>query len=163
MGNSEDSVIILSSEEIAKGVIETKQSIMLGPPIITEIHDSGNKEVLGISEDDFVLFAQIAIPYQGQIPEDYRVLNGISLDYVKDHFDELETEIYKPLMKFLTDEYSEADFTELLNGITNYIWEDQVDYVPLVDVDSNRIYITIELMLMMEETNPDSQNQEQKV
>jgi hypothetical protein len=135
--------------EILKEASEAK--LTLGEPIIGDIHDSGNKEASGVEAEDFIMYAQVAVPCEGNIPEDHRVLNVIISDYMADKKSVLETSLQKPVLSFLVREYQGvADYSEVLNGMEDFIWEDQVDYLPLVDKTSNRIFFTIELLLEMD-------------
>jgi hypothetical protein len=139
--------------EILKEVEDLKSKVSLKEFTIGEVHDSGNRDVIGIEDEDFVLFVQVAIPFQGELLEDHRVLNVLASDYVADKFKELNAAVNKPILAFLTREYQDvADYTEVLNGVEDLLWEEQVDYIPLVDKSGSTLFITLEIMLAMEPT-----------
>lgn len=141
---------MLKTSEIAKKVQECRESFKLGTPLVEEVHDSGNREIMGISEEDFVLFAAMSVPYQGEPPSDYRVLNAIISDMMASSYKDMETLLAKPVLTYLTLEYRDADYTELLNGLEDYIWEEQLDYTPMVDPDAKTVHFSIELTFQME-------------
>jgi hypothetical protein len=136
----------------------SRDALKLGEPIVGDIHDSGNKEIAGIEPDDFVVYAQVAVPFTGKPPEDHRVLNALMSDYVSEKKKDLEGLLHKPVLSFIVREYqNDADYSEILNGMDDYLWDEQVDYIPLLDVKNSRIFITIELMLAMEPIKPEGQ------
>jgi hypothetical protein len=149
---------MLSYDEVYSALRDARTKVSFGEPVVAEVHDSGNKEVVGVEEEDFVVYVQVAIPYTGTIPENHRVLNALMSDYISSRAKNLEVMLNKPVLTFLSNEYKGvADFSDLLQGMEDYLWEDQVDYVPLVDAPNKKVYVTLELMLSMEQTENEGQ------
>ena len=100
---------------------------------------------------DIEVWADISIKYDGIPPGSYRVLNRMLQDWVDDHEQDLKKLINPKLVDFLKEKYEEIDVSDLNQDFDDYIWEDQVDYMPEVDEDSHTIKFTIELVLDIEE------------
>lgn len=143
---------MVNTEEMARDLKELKNNFFVGDPVLEEIHDADNRELLGLSDYDFTLFAHMSARYEGEPPESYRVLNAFILDMVTDHREDFNTDLAKPVIDYLNDHYSDGDLSELQDGIDDFIWESQIDYIPMLDPENKRIYFDIELILVMEST-----------
>jgi len=141
---------MLTYPEIVKLLEDAKKKVKWGNPLVGEIHESGNKEVVGIDEEDFVLYVQLTVPFEGELPEDYRVINAMVSDFVSERKETLEEISHKPVLAYIIREYPGADSTELRDGLGEFLWEGQVDYIPLIDYENNLVYIVLELILAME-------------
>jgi hypothetical protein len=104
---------------------------------------------------DIDVWANISLKYDGEPPDSYRVLNRIVQDWVDDHDDELKKMINPKLSDFLKENYKDLDISDLDQDFDDYIWEDQVDYMPEIDKDKKKIDITVELVLEIEEKDDD--------
>ena len=91
------------------------------------------------------------IKYEGEPPDSYRVLNRMLQDWVDDNDEALKKEINPKLVDFLKEKYEEIDVSDLKQDFDDYIWEDQVDYMPDVNEDEKTIDFTVELVLEIEE------------
>lgn len=100
---------------------------------------------------DIDVWANISLKYDGETPDSYRVLNRMIQDWVDDHEDELKKMINPKLSDFLKENYKDLDISDLDQDFDDYIWEDQVDYMPEIDKDKKKIDITVELVLEIEE------------
>lgn len=104
---------------------------------------------------DIEVWANISIKFDGVPPDSYRVLNRMIQDWVDDNEDELKKMINPKLSEFLKDNYKDLDISDLDQDFDDYIWEDQVDYMPDIDEDKKKIDITVELVLEIEEEDED--------
>lgn len=104
---------------------------------------------------DIDVWANISLKYEGELPDSYRVLNRMIQDWVDDHEDELKKMINPKLSDFLKENYKGLDISDLDQDFDDYIWEDQVDYMPEIDEDKKKIDITVELVLEIEEKDED--------
>lgn len=141
---------ILTISEMASLLEKATRQVSLTGVTVEEIHDSGNRESLGIVEEDFVLFAEVSTPFTGELPSEYRVLNALVSDYVAKNYKDIETLLFRPVLSFLNREYPDSDYTDLLGGMVDFVWEDQLDYTPMIDEENGRIRFSIELVLEME-------------
>ena len=141
---------MLTISEMASLLEKATKQVSLTGVTVEEIHDSGNRESLGIVEEDFVLFAEVSAPFTGELPSEYRVLNALVSDYVTKNYKDIETLLFRPVLSFLNREYPDSDYTDLLGGMVDFVWEDQLDYTPMVDEENGRLRFSIELVLEME-------------
>ena len=95
--------------------------------------------------------ANLKITYEGTLPDSYRVLNSMIQDWVDDHDEDLKKVINPKLIPFLKEHYKDVDISDLKEDFDDYIWEDQVDYMPEIDEDNNVIKFTVDLVLEVEE------------
>jgi hypothetical protein len=100
---------------------------------------------------DIEVWANIKIKYEGTPPDSYRVINRMLQDWVDDHEDDLKKMINPKLLDFLKEKYENLDVSDLNQDFDDYIWEDQVDYMPDIDEDGKTITFTVELVLEIEE------------
>lgn len=100
---------------------------------------------------DIEVWALVSLDYTGTPPNGYRVLNRIIQDWVDDHESELKKIINPKLSSFLKENYQDIDISDLNEDFDDYIWEDQVDYLPDVKEKENKIEVTIELVLDIED------------
>lgn len=121
---------------------------------IDEVKDLPDDEV-----DDLMahveVWANYTIEYDGDPPDSYRVLNAMIQDWVDSHEKELKKEVNPNLIAFLNDQYKYVDTSDLNKDFDDYIWEDQVDYMPEIDEDKNEINFVIELVLDVAEEEQD--------
>jgi hypothetical protein len=101
--------------------------------------------------NQFDIWANLSIKYEGEVPGSYRVLNSILMDWVDDNEDTLKKIINPSLKKFLQERYKDIDSSELDENFDDFIWEDQVDYIPEINENDKEIDIKIELILDIEE------------
>lgn len=106
---------------------------------------------------DIEVWANISIEYDGVPPDSYRVLNRMLQDWVDDHDGDLKKMINPKLVEFLKDKYDNIDVSDLNQDFDDYIWEDQVDYMPEIDEDKKTIKFTVELVLEIEEDEDDNE------
>jgi len=97
------------------------------------------------------IWANVKLSYEGIPPESYRVLNKMLQDWVDEHEKELKTQINPKLTDFLKENYKDIDLSDLNTDFDDYIWEDQVDYMPEIDEDSKEINFVLELVLEVDE------------
>jgi len=142
---------MLNTQQIAESVKALEGSFKIGDPSLEEIHDAGNREVLGLSDEDFTLYAHMSASYEGEPPEDIRVLNGLVLNIVSDNLDEFNTQLALPVTEYLKANYGDGDLSDITDGLEDFIWESQVDYLPMLDPENKRVYFDIEMLLVMEE------------
>jgi len=97
------------------------------------------------------VWANLTVSYKGTPPDSYRVLNSIIMDWVDENEEQLKKEINPELIEYLKDKYPNLDVSDLNEDFDDYIWEDQVDYMPEVEEEENKINFTLELVLEIEE------------
>jgi hypothetical protein len=97
------------------------------------------------------VWANIHIDYEGTPPDSYRVLNRMLQDWVDNHDEDLKKMINPQLSAFLKEKYANLDISDLNQDFDDYIWEDQVDYMPEIDEDKKKIKFIVELVLEIEE------------
>jgi hypothetical protein len=116
------------------------------------------------SDDDMFaqldVWANMHISYEGDPPDSYRVLNAAIMDWVEEHDDELKKVINPKLVPFIKGRYPDIDVSDLQEDFDDYIWEDQVDYMPDVDEDEKTIKFSIELVLDIDDVADDEGNDE---
>lgn len=100
---------------------------------------------------DIEAWTNISIEYEGTLPDSYRVLNRMLQDWVDDHEKDLKKMINPKLTDFLKEKYKNLDVSDLNQDFDDYIWEDQVDYMPDIDEDNKKIKFIVELVLEVEE------------
>ena len=101
--------------------------------------------------DQLDVWAKIRIKYEGDPPENYRVMNKMIMDWVEDNESELSKLINPELIAYLKDQYEDVNVDDLDKDLDDYIWEDQVDYYPDVDEDKKEIKFIVELVLDLED------------
>lgn len=113
------------------------------------------KSVIDDSIEDFSsnidIWAIISVEYEGEPPESYKVLNKIIQDWVEENEEDLKNLIGPYLIKFLKDRYPNIDVSELEEDFGDFIWEDQVDYMPDIDEENKKITFIIELIIEVED------------
>lgn len=113
------------------------------------------------------IWAKFRISYEGEPPESYRVLNGMIQDWVddadgkidgeKDIDYNLKKEVNPKLIAYLKENYKDIDVSDLDSDVDDYIWEDQVDYMPEVDEEKKQIEFVVELVLEVDENDEDEE------
>jgi hypothetical protein len=120
------------------------------------------KNVVENNDEDFAadieVWANISLKYDGTPPESYRVLNRMLQDWVDDHESDLKKMINPKLLEFLKEKYENLNASDLDQDFDDYIWEDQVDYMPEVDEDKKSIQFTVELVLEIEEDDNEDED-----
>ena len=107
------------------------------------------------------IWAHLSIGFEGEPPNSYRVLNSIIVDWVDEHEADLKKIINPKLISFLKDKFKDLDVSDLKEDFDDYIWEDQVDYVPGIDEDDGRLHFSIELVLDIEDDEVSPGDKEQ--
>lgn len=117
------------------------------------------------SEEDMYaqldVWANMVIKYEGDLPESYRVLNAAIMDWVEEHEAELKKTINPVLVSFIKGRYPDIDVSDLQEDFDDYIWEDQVDYMPDADEDAKTIKFSIELVLDIEDEDEEDEGDEE--
>lgn len=126
--------------------------------------DIDEENVVDNNDEEFTadidVWAKVSISYEGVPPNGYRVLNRMIQDWVDDHENDLKKMINPALVDFLTEKYSNIDISDLDKDFDDYIWEDQVDYMPEIKEDTKKIEFSIELVLEVEESADDDDDAE---
>lgn len=152
---------MLSSQEVAQKVLETANTFTVGTPALMEMHDANNRDVIGLDDEDFAVFAHMSTDYKGTPPEDPRVLNSLIMDLVKAKKQVLEAVLLAPLYSFLRTEYGDGDLSDFDKGdVKDFIWESQIDYFVMVDEENGRVHFDIELVLDMETSEEPEEDSE---
>jgi len=106
------------------------------------------------------IWADMSIKYTGVLPDSYRVLNALIMDWVDENENKLKLAININLKEFLTNNYSDLDISDLDENLDDYIWEDQVDYYPEIDEENSLIHFSLELVLDLEDESENNEEDE---
>lgn len=101
------------------------------------------------------VWAKFTLKYDGEPPESYRTLNAMIMDWVDSNENRIRVLVNKQLIPFLKEQYKDIDVSDLDDKIDDYIWEDQVDYMPEVDEANRKITFVLELVLDIEDKDLD--------
>ncbi len=106
----------------------------------------------GISEKEptpeaVEIWAAVKVPFKGEIPESYKVLNLMIGDWVAEKETELTKMLHEKLVEHFKKNYPDSDASEVENSEDSAIWLDQLDYMPRVEEDEKSMIIEIELVL----------------
>jgi len=104
------------------------------------------------------VWVDMSLKYEGIPPQSYRTLNAMIMDYVDENEESIKKEVNPKLKDFLDKMYPEVDTSDLDEDFDDYIWEDQVDYMPELDESNNEVRFSIELVLDVE--NYEDENEE---
>lgn len=96
------------------------------------------------------IWAAIKVPYTGELPDSYKVLNLMIGDWVESNLEKLTQTLHDELKKHFTANYPESDASALDQMEDTAVWLDQLDYMPDVDEDKKTMQIEIELVLNAE-------------
>lgn len=114
-------------------------------------------EIMGTEEEDDEEFdsqvdvwAKFSLSFDGIPPDSYRVLNTMLMDYVDDNITKIKTLVNQQLVPYLKEQYKDIDLSDLTDDFGDYIWEDQVDYMPEVDEENGLITFVVEMVLDVE-------------
>lgn len=114
----------------------------------------------GMVEDDqganIDAWAELSIKYEGEPPQSYRVLNSMIMDWVDDNEAKLKKIINPQLKSYLQKEYPDIDLSDLEEDFDDYIWEDQVDYMPEINESKKKIDFVLELVLEVDEVEEEA-------
>jgi hypothetical protein len=150
------SVVAAMKENAAKNLKLKDVSFVDFDSIDLEEYDASISEA---DLQDFSASAEVSanlkITYEGELPDSYRVLNSMLQDWVDDHDEDLKKVINPKLIPFLKEHYKDADVSDLKEDFDDYIWEDQVDYMPEIDEDKKEIKFVVDLVLEVEEKESD--------
>jgi len=150
------SVVAAMKENAAKNLKLKDVSFVDFDSIDLEEYDASISEA---DLQDFSASAEVSanlkITYEGELPDSYRVLNSMLQDWVDDHDEDLKKVINPKLIPFLKEHYKDADVSDLKEDFDDYIWEDQVDYMPEIDEDKKEIKFVVDLVLEVEEKETD--------
>jgi len=97
------------------------------------------------------IWAHMSLAYEGEPPESYRVLNSMILDWVEENENKIKEEINPKLKPFLEENLPNLDISDLEEDFDDYIWEEQVDYMPGIDDEDGRLHFFIELVLEIDD------------
>jgi hypothetical protein len=103
--------------------------------------------------DHLEIWAEVRVPYEGELPESYRTLNILIGEWVEEHEDELTKVIHDKLKAHIEENYPDA--THDLDTDDSSIWMDQLDFMPRSEEGENYLDIEIELVLDVE---PEDEN-----
>lgn len=93
------------------------------------------------------IWAAVKIPFEGELPESYKVLNLMIGDWVESNLEKLTPIIHEELKGHFKEHYPESDISGLEQAEDTAIWLDQLDYMPQMDEDNKSITVEIELVL----------------
>lgn len=141
----------MNNRDIVAFKVLAKRNFKVLNPVFLEIHDAGVIEQHGLTPEDFEIFAHMSFDYEGTPPESYRVLNSMIMDYVDDHREELEKMLADKIVEHFEQEDSPIDPQVFKEDPKDFIWEEQVDYMPMVDEEERKIYAEIEIVVDLEE------------
>ena len=127
------------------------ESIDLSEEGETTVGDDDDQEYSAQIDVD----ANLKLSYEGELPDSYRVLNGMIQDWVDEHDADLKKIINPKLIPYLKEHFKNIDVSDLKEDFDDYIWEDQVDYYPEVDDDKKTIKFMLEMVLDVDEDEPD--------
>jgi hypothetical protein len=96
------------------------------------------------------IWAAIKVPYTGEIPESYKILNLMIGDWVESNLEKLTPALHEELKKHFGENYPESDASALDQMEDTAIWLDQLDYMPDIDEEAKTMQIEIELVLNAE-------------
>jgi hypothetical protein len=96
------------------------------------------------------IWAAIKVPYTGELPDSYKVLNLMIGDWVESNLEKLTPALHDELKKHFEENYPESDASALDQMEDTAIWLDQLDYMPDIDEDAKTMQIEIELVLNAE-------------
>lgn len=140
----------MSTSEVLALKVLAKKNFKLSNPKFQEIHDAGIIEQHGITPEDFEIFIQMSLDYEGMPPSSYRALNSIVMDYVDENKDSLEESISSKVVEHFSQEDSPIDPKDFGKDYKDFIWEEQVDYMPMVDEENKKVFFEIEVVINIE-------------
>lgn len=141
-----------ATQELAQAVASS--DFKVGSELsITEIHDGGSRMANAgdIDPSDFVIVADVSIPFSGTVPSSARVLNALVTDWVAANLQQVDALLREPVGQYLEDNYPEIDLGAILEGNHILVWEDQVDYMVAIDPDDGNLHFTVETLLDLEQ------------
>jgi hypothetical protein len=114
-----------------------------------EFNDVSYEEIQEKNEfpETLEIWARVNVPYTGNPPESYKVLNLMIGDWVEEHLELLTETIHKKLKDHFSENYPDSDTSELDSLDETVIWTDQLDYMPEDIEDKKTMDIEIELVL----------------
>ena len=89
--------------------------------------DDVSKEVEKDGPDTLEIWAAVKVPFEGTLPESYKVLNLLIGDWVGKHKDELTKVIHDKLKGHFKQHYPESDLSEFDGTEETSIWLDQLE------------------------------------
>jgi hypothetical protein len=101
--------------------------------------------------DAIEIWAAVKVPYKGELPESYKVLNLMIGDWVTKNEKALTKTIHEKLAEHFKANYPESDASELNTMEDSVIWLDQLDYMPRMDEEKKELTVEIELVVETEE------------
>jgi len=96
------------------------------------------------------IWAAVKIPFEGELPESYKVLNLMIGDWVESNLEKLTPIIHEELKGHFKEHYPESDISGLEQAEDTAIWLDQLDYMPRINEDEGFMLIEVELVLETE-------------
>jgi len=137
----------LSALQAAKAA--SKSSFKLKDLKFVDIYNVSEK-ISSVNEEELDIWATLCVYYEGTAPESYRVLNSMVMDYTEENKKEIGDLLALPLKSFLNERYPRVDLSELDNDVSDFIFEEQVDFVPEIEEDSKRIMFQVEMVVELE-------------
>jgi hypothetical protein len=123
-----------------------QQLSISGKPVVVEIHDLSDKDIMGASSQDFMVQARVVVPVAGDPPESQRALNYFVTTWVDANKATLEELVHPALIQFLEEEYPDAGCDEIQSGGPgDLIWDDQVDYMAFVEDGKLSFYLDLDV------------------
>lgn len=101
--------------------------------------------------DELDIWAVVKINFEGELPGSYRALNMVIWDWVEKNHKTLTENLHEQLVSHFDNNYPGTDHSELKTLEDSVIWEDQLDYMPVVNEEEKALTIEIELILHAEE------------
>ena len=139
------------AEQLAKAVASS--SLKLSQDLtLQEIHDGGSRAANEgeIDPSDFIVMADVSVPFTGEVPDSARILNAIVTEWVMANAQAVDAAIRQPVGDYLAEYYPEIDLGSVLGSENLLIWEDQVDYRAAYNQEDNLIHFTVETLLDLE-------------
>ena len=140
------SMEVMAAKEVHKG----KGNFKLSNPQLVEVHDAGDYEISGIVLEGFDIYVSMTLDYAGTPPDNYRVLNGIVMDWVDDNLKELEQQLQPEVDAYFKRQYPNIDISEFDSSTEDFVWDQQVDYLTLVHEDERKVHFEVELVFNIE-------------
>lgn len=146
------------------------QSAKLAAKSNFKLKDLKFVEIYNVSEkfastngEEIDIWASLAISYEGTPPDSYRVLNSMIMDFTEDKKEDLGKVLALPLKSFMSERFPAVDLSELDKDVSDFIFEEQVDFLPEIEEDSKDILFQIELIVEVEESEEDIKDDPESV
>lgn len=130
-----------------------KESFKLSKDLkFVEVYNVVEKLNIVEDSDELDIWVALALPYEGNAPESYRVLNSVITDWVEENTESICKTVEKPILDYFSVKYPGLDVSAIQDGgAKDLLWEDQVDFLVQIDEKQNQIVFELELVLDLEE------------